>query len=205
MLVPLLKNVIILLLLCNISILSASDFTISSKDDIWTQIQLHGQNEVCNISVRDFQIHGNQILIDDKNCVSMINSKKQSIICTKKKTICKLDDEILNFTMGISTPSRAIYRKNIFTTTKGTPFKSSVNKHGAVLKSKSFTIYLGKDCDVSSPQFGKGTWEQNNNNFNITFSTGKIVSFANTKAPIKQCSTNSNNTVKLNSKKKIIL
>lgn len=41
-------------------------------------------------------------------------------------------------------------------TNKGTVFKDTKNKHGHILKSRSYTIYVGKDCDVDSPQLGKG-------------------------------------------------
>jgi hypothetical protein len=34
----------------------------------------------------------------------------------------------------------------------------SGNGHGVLLKSKSTTIYLGKDCDAYSPGFGRGHW-----------------------------------------------
>ena len=193
----------ILLLLFNISILYASDFTLDSKDDTWTQIKLHGQNEVCNISIRDFPIHGNRIQIDSRTCVSMTNSKNKFIICTKKKTICKVEDEILNFIINTPTKNKS-KQSNILITQKGTIFKSSVNTHGAILKSKSFTIYLGKSCDVSSPQLGDGIWEQNKNknknknNFNIRFDNGKIVNFPHINAPIDKCLKNSKSEMNSN-------
>jgi hypothetical protein len=40
----------------------------------------------------------------------------------------------------------------------GVEYKMTKNKHGVVLKSKSATISLGKNCDAYSPQYGKGTW-----------------------------------------------
>ncbi len=81
-----------------------------------------------------------------------------------------------------------------------TEFTKTVNEHGAILVSTGeqlkrvgmgvnttietiegskqleiITIYVGKSCDAYSPQFGKGTWEQFNGGFFITF---KNESFA---------------------------
>lgn len=77
--------------------------------------------------------------------------------------------------------------KSTYVTTKGTEFKTIINKHGAVLKSKSFTIYLGKDCDVSSPQFGEGTWKRDKGGFYLTFNEGKNITFKNQRAPTGEC------------------
>lgn len=45
------------------------------------------------------------------------------------------------------------------------------NDHGGVLKSAKATIYLGKSCDASSPELGKGTWNWANRGFWVTFSS----------------------------------
>lgn len=63
-----------------------------------------------------------------------------------------------------------------FTTEKGTHFRVVYNKHGAILKSKSFTIYLGNSCDTTSPEFGIGTWKDGRHmGFSIQFNNKKIV------------------------------
>jgi hypothetical protein len=70
---------------------------ITSKDDTWTKIQLSGQNEKCDISIREFPLHGNRILIDSTFCQYATNTKNIDIICTKRKTICKTHQEILKY------------------------------------------------------------------------------------------------------------
>ena len=47
----------------------------------------------------------------------------------------------------------------ITTDESGTEYNVDKNRHGAVLKSKQATLYLGKDCDAFSPQYGKGSWK----------------------------------------------
>lgn len=37
-------------------------------------------------------------------------------------------------------------------------WSSTQNEHGFVLKSSSSTLYLGKDCDAMSPEYGDGKW-----------------------------------------------
>ena len=65
--------------------------------------------------------------------------------------------------------------KVTYVTTKGTEFKTKFNEHGAVLKSKSLTIYLGNDCDASSPQFGNGSWDWANAGFSVYFENKEII------------------------------
>ncbi|MGB5964153.1 MAG: hypothetical protein WBG65_01335 [Sulfurimonadaceae bacterium] len=48
---------------------------------------------------------------------------------------------------------------------KKNKYEINFNEHGAILKSKSQTIYLGKSCDAYSKQYGNGQWgfyEDNN-------------------------------------------
>ncbi|HFU76723.1 MAG TPA: hypothetical protein ENK66_10810 [Arcobacter sp.] len=40
-------------------------------------------------------------------------------------------------------------------------WSSEQNQHGFVLKSSSSTLYLGKDCDAMSPEYGDGEWSWN--------------------------------------------
>lgn len=43
----------------------------------------------------------------------------------------------------------------------GDTWSSEQNEHGFVLKSSNKTLYLGKDCDAISPQYGNGEWYWN--------------------------------------------
>ena len=45
-----------------------------------------------------------------------------------------------------------------YTDGSGVEYIMTKNKNGVVLKSRIATIYLGKNCDAYSPQYGKGTW-----------------------------------------------
>jgi len=101
-------------------------------------------------------------------CLSLTNSKGIKILCTKHKSVCKTEHELVSRVSSNNS--------NYFTTEKGTNFRVKYNKHGAILKSKSFTIYLGKDCDVSSPEFGTGTWRDGRElGFSIYFKNKEIV------------------------------
>ncbi len=83
--------------------------------------------------------------------------------------------------VGVGQNKRSVlrYKNNsskYFTSEKGTRFRVVYNKHGAILKSKSFTIYLGKSCDTSSPEFGTGTWKDGRHmGFSIQFNNKEIV------------------------------
>ena len=74
--------------------LYGTGLTLISKDDMWSKIKLRGKKESCILSVRAFQLNGSRINTD---CKFLKNSKKIDIICTKRKSICKTEKEILNF------------------------------------------------------------------------------------------------------------
>jgi len=102
------------------------------------------------------------------NCLSLSNSKGIKILCTKHKKICKTEYELVS-DVGSSRP-------NYFITEKGTKFRVTYNKHGAILKSRSFTIYVGKSCDVTSSAFGTGIWKDGRHmGFSIQFNNKEIV------------------------------
>ena len=90
------RNLKILFLVCLFATyVFGKDMVIISKDDFWTNIQLNGKNETCNIDVRKWELQGSRILSDD--CLFLRNSKKIDIICTKNKTICKTDKEVIDY------------------------------------------------------------------------------------------------------------
>jgi hypothetical protein len=45
-----------------------------------------------------------------------------------------------------------------FVDSAGTLYTMTKNRNGIVLKSNKAILYLGKNCDAYSPQYGKGTW-----------------------------------------------
>lgn len=48
-------------------------------------------------------------------------------------------------------------------------YSAEINDSGAILKSGDTTLYLGKDCDAYSPQFGQGSWGWANAGFRVVF------------------------------------
>ncbi|MCG7626494.1 hypothetical protein MHM88_01650 [Epibacterium sp. MM17-32] len=61
------------------------------------------------------------------------------------------------------------------------------NKNGAILRSAGVTLYLGKDCDAYSPEFGQGRWAWANAGFGVSFpSSGKFLSFERQETPVEE-------------------
>ena len=56
-----------------------------------------------------------------------------------------------------------------YTDGNGVAYSSVADAHGMTLKSSRAVIVLGKACDASSPQFGKGTWSWANGGFVVQF------------------------------------
>jgi len=56
----------------------------------------------------------------------------------------------------------------------GVEYTMTKNKDGVVLKSKKTTIHIGKNCDASSPQYGKGNWGWANGGVAVTFGKNTI-------------------------------
>lgn len=61
-----------------------------------------------------------------------------------------------------------------YTDGKGVTYTAVINKHGAALKSKRDTIYLGLSCDANSPQYGIGSWGWANGGFLVIFKSVSI-------------------------------
>lgn len=70
-----------------------------------------------------------------------------------------------------------------YTAGDGVKFSATYNENGAILKSKRSTIYMGKNCDASSPEHGTGTWNWGSKGFKIDF-TGKSIGFPKQKIDI---------------------
>jgi hypothetical protein len=68
----------------------------------------------------------------------------------------------------------AIARAADYVDSGGIKYTMTTNKNGVVLKSKTETIYLGKDCDAYSRRYGKGTWGWANGGVSIELQKGKI-------------------------------
>lgn len=69
----------------------------------------------------------------------------------------------------------------------GTLYQVEINKHGAKLESASDTLYLGRDCDALSPQYGRGKWSWANGGFRVQFVNGKTFGFPRIDPPISEC------------------
>jgi hypothetical protein len=55
-------------------------------------------------------------------------------------------------------------------------WSSTQNEHGFILKSDDTTLYLGKSCDATSPQYGTGEWYWKDNEIIVSLSK-KDISF----------------------------
>lgn len=139
---------------------------------------LDGKKEKCRLT---YETKGNTLI--HKTCINLTNSKGIKIFCTENKEICKTEEEISNLFTSSKTvnSSKKIW---VYQTTDGTEFETKFNKHGAVLKSKSSTLYLGKNCDASSPEYGNGEWEWANAGFEVRFKNTKIVFGGHQELPI---------------------
>ena len=49
-------------------------------------------------------------------------------------------------------------------------WSSTQNEHGFILKSDNKTLYLGKSCDATSPQYGAGEWYWKGNKVIVSLS-----------------------------------
>ena len=58
----------------------------------------------------------------------------------------------------------------------GRTWTASPNRNGVVLRSRTGTIYLGRDCDAASPRLGRGRWEWANGGFLVRF-RGATIGF----------------------------
>ena len=67
--------------------------------------------------------------------------------------------------------------QNSYVDSLGVNYQYEKNNSGAVLRSSTATFYLGKDCDVISPQYGNGTWSWANGGFMIDFGSAGSLGF----------------------------
>lgn len=72
-------------------------------------------------------------------------------------------------------------------TSQGVYYQESYNRHGVKLTSTKEVIYLGKSCDVYSPQLGYGTWGQANGGLLVTFYNGVTRGFPKQNVYINGC------------------
>lgn len=70
----------------------------------------------------------------------------------------------------------------------GTVYALQINNHGARLNSSRDTLYLGRDCDASSPQYGRGSWGWANGGFVVQFIDRTRIGFPKMDPPIPECS-----------------
>lgn len=61
------------------------------------------------------------------------------------------------------------------------------NQNGAVLRSPNATLYLGKDCDAYSPEYGRGRWGWANAGFSVSFpAKGRFFAFLRQDTPVEE-------------------
>jgi len=75
----------------------------------------------------------------------------------------------MNFKQSIS-----IGTSIVFLTSSLHSWTSVENKHGFILKSDNKTLYLGKSCDATSPQYGTGEWYWKDNEVVVSLSKKNI-------------------------------
>lgn len=66
---------------------------------------------------------------------------------------------------------------------EGIVYKITYNAHGAVLRSSSDVIYLGKNCDAKSSKYGIGKWWWANGGWGIDFKGVQVASAAHAESP----------------------
>lgn len=77
----------------------------------------------------------------------------------------------------------AAQTEDTYATRDGMVFNAEYNKHGVVLSSqKSYNgshivIYVGKECDVYSREYGKGRWDWTNAGCCVFFNEGPSFIF----------------------------
>lgn len=126
---------------------------------------IEGNGKQCYaIFTKEGQLHGT-------DCLSLTNSKGIRILCTEHKKVCKTEHELIY--------DKSPHDNNVFVTDKGTRFGVAYNKHGAIFKSKSFTISVGNSCDLTSSHFGRGTWRDRGKLGFSLFFKNKVIIFSN--------------------------
>jgi hypothetical protein len=66
----------------------------------------------------------------------------------------------------------------------GRAWQHAVNRNGMVLRSGPTVIYLGRNCDASSPRYGPGRWEWANGGFSVIF-RGIRLAFSRQEVPAR--------------------
>lgn len=68
-----------------------------SKDDMWSSVLLVGKEESCKILVKAIGGPKGSLMTTSDGCSLLTNSKNIDIVCTQNKTLCKTEDEVLDF------------------------------------------------------------------------------------------------------------
>ena len=96
------------------------------------------------------------------------------------RPIASRDFAVTSMSARIDTPGQGGYaadQNSGYVDSLGIDYQYQRNTNGAVLRSSVATIYLGKDCDAVSPQYGNGTWSWANGGFLISFENGNSLGF----------------------------
>lgn len=140
-------------------------------EGIQSGIALHRATMSAEQAVQESRYQQEMILIKRENI-------RQQRLLTEAR-IREMNARAQEIRLRQNTQSSVQFKNNkpkYFITEKGTRFRVVYNKHGAILKSNSFTIYLGKSCDVSSAEFGVGRWKDGRHmGFSIQFNNSEIV------------------------------
>ena len=84
------------------SFLYSNSILIESINNDVAQVRIAGKSESCSVTIKSTGVVG------QTNCVKITNSKKVKILCTKRKKVCKTEDEIREF-VGMN-PSASNYK-----------------------------------------------------------------------------------------------
>jgi len=84
------------------SFLYSNSILIESINNDVAQVRITGKSESCSVTIKSTGAVG------QTNCVKITNSKKVKILCTKRKKVCKTEDEIREF-VGMK-PSASNYK-----------------------------------------------------------------------------------------------
>ncbi len=80
------------------SLLYSNNMAIVNTNNHITEVLIEGNGEACKVFIKSTGV------LSKTNCVKITNSKKVKILCTKRKKICKTENEIKAF-IGSNTSS----------------------------------------------------------------------------------------------------
>lgn len=94
------KKILLFIMLITLNLSSEELIVLNADESVdVTEVLMRGNGEQCNINIEKAS---DKIL--KTNCIQLKNSKQVKIVCTKKKKMCKTEDELYEFIAHPSNP-----------------------------------------------------------------------------------------------------